>query len=73
MAGLTLRRADVEADIDAYQARIQSARDKLATMPATASTYKEQKRLKTQRRTLQDEIHHLKRIKAYADAALLDC
>ena len=73
MAGLILTQADIQADIEAYQARIQSARDKLATMPATASTYKEQKRLKAQRRVLQDEIIHVYRILAYAEAARLDC
>jgi predicted nucleic acid-binding Zn-ribbon protein len=76
MAELILTQADIAADIEAYQARIQSARDKLAAMPAdmaTASTYKEQKRLKAQRRVLQDEINHVYRILAYAEAARLDC
>ena len=73
MAELILTQADIAADIEAYQARIQSARDKLAAMPATASTYKEQKKLKTQRRAIQDNINHVFRILAYAEAARLDC
>jgi hypothetical protein len=73
MAELILTQADIEADIDAYQARIQSARDKLATMPVTASSYQDGKKLKTQRRAIQDEINHVFRILAYAEAARLDC
>jgi septal ring factor EnvC (AmiA/AmiB activator) len=76
MAELILTQADIAADIEAYQARIQSARDRLKDMQAdmaTASTYKEQKRLKTQRRTLQYDINHVYRILAYAEAALLEC
>ena len=73
MTELMLTQADIEADIEAYQARIKTAADRLADMPATASTYQEQKKLKTQRRTLQDEINHVYRILAYAEAARLDC
>jgi len=70
---LQLTKEDIQEGIEAYQARIQSARDKLATMPADASTYKEQKKLKAQRRTLQDDINHVYRLLAYAEAARLDC
>jgi len=70
---LHLTEQDIQADIAAYQARIQLARDKLATMPATASTYKEIKKLGTQRRALQDSINHVYRLVAYAEAARLEC
>ena len=76
MAQLTLTQADIQADIEAYYSRIQLTRDKLKDMQAdmaTASTYKEQKRLKVLKRSLQDEINHVYRLVAYAEAARLDC
>ncbi len=70
MAELILTREDIQADIDQYQARIQSARDSLASLPAKSTDWKQRKKLKARRRVLQEEVDHVNRLIGYANKAL---
>ena len=70
MPELILTRASIEADIKEYQVRIQSARDSLAVLPATAPTFKERKKLERLRHGLLSEIAHVNIIMDYAREAL---
>ena len=72
MAQLVLTKRDIEADIAAYQARIQTAKDKLASMHDSGSTFKERKKLKAERHKLRVEVKHVATMKTYATAALAE-
>ena len=58
------------ADIRAFQNRIQTARKKLAALPATAIDWKEHKKNKAKRREFESEISYVKKLIGYAKEAL---
>lgn len=70
---LELTQSEIKADIRAYQDRIKQAQLKLAGLPASAATYNERKRLKTQRHALTQDIEHIKGLVRIAESALRPC
>jgi hypothetical protein len=66
MAELTLTREGIEADILAFNERIETARQQLLVLPATATGWQASKRIGVTRNKLLTEIDHIKRIRQYA-------
>jgi hypothetical protein len=58
---------DVEKDIQRYQARMSTARSKLADLPTGYLPYQEYKKREKQRRELQADIKHLQQLMNYAN------
>jgi len=69
---LTLTPEIIRADIEVYRARIKAARAHLEALPATASSWRDRKKLKARRKALADEIKHVQGLVAMAREALLD-
>jgi predicted nucleic acid-binding Zn-ribbon protein len=69
---LILTDDDIREDIREFEKRIQDARDKLATLPETATTLKARKKLKEKRYILTSEIEHVKRLVSIAEEALTE-
>lgn len=61
---------DIKKDIQKFQNRITIAREKLAALPERSSSYKERKKLQTQKRNLRNEIEHCKCLIAIAQEGL---
>ena len=57
-------------DIAGFKQRIQTARKKLAALPATAIDWKEHKKIKSKKHELKSEISHVKQLIGYAKEAL---
>ena len=70
MGTIVLTRESVSADISAYQDRLHSAQQALRDLPTWGQTYKERKRLSTDRNRLMAEMEHVRRLIGYAQQAL---
>ena len=69
---LELTKTEVLADIQAYQDRITLARVRLDSLPASASTWNEKKKLEGKRRTLRHEIELVRKLIAIAEENLIE-
>ena len=67
---IELTKESLNADIAAFNKRIEDAKSQLLALPATASSWKERKRIASIRNRLMTEIDHVKRIRQYASDAL---
>ncbi len=59
-------------DIESYQARIKIAQIALDSLPATAPSYKDRKKITVRRKALQDEIGHATKLIVMAKEAMDD-
>jgi hypothetical protein len=72
MAILTLTSESIEADIEAFNSRIESATQQLLALPTTTAGWQARKKLNATRNKLLTEIDHLQRIRQYAIDALTE-
>lgn len=67
---LELSQEDILEDIQAYQDRITLARDRLDSLPASAPTWKESKKLEDKKRVCRQEIGLVTKLISIAREAL---
>ena len=67
---MELTEETIREDIKAYQDRLRTARDKLSALPTTAPISEERRKIKDRRRTLLQEIEHVRGLIALANEAL---
>jgi chromosome segregation ATPase len=67
---IALTRDSIKTDIRAFAQRLAEAQHKLSELPATASNYKERRKIKTLRHKLRAEIEHVKRLISCAEEAV---
>ena len=69
---MSLSISDIDADIQEFEARISSARDKLDMLPTGHLPYPDHKKREKQRRDLLAEIKHVQKMRGYAEEATAD-
>lgn len=61
---------EIREDIAAFQDRTTAAKEKLSNLPGGYLDFKKHKKREKQRRQLEDDIRHLKKLQGYAVEAL---
>ena len=69
---MELTKQSILSDIEGYNQRIEGAKLKLSTMPASVSDWKERKKLKAATHAHTEEIRHVRQLLSYAVKALAE-